>query len=112
MIGGLVGALEWLKDAKRCWLNENNCTIHIREADLHMKEINKVIYGHVGYRAIEEKRIRAKAIDDFAEKLRIACSENTCNVTINGMKNVDILTLDSVTEVIEDVAKRMKGVSE
>ncbi len=52
---------------------------------------------------------RTKAIDDFAEQLRIDCRANTCKVTINGMKNVDILTLDSAMDVITDVAKRMKG---
>lgn len=106
MIGGLVGALEWLKDAKRCWLNENNGVEYIKEAELHMKEINLAVDGYRGYRAIKEKEqeIRIKAISEFVEQLSVACSKNTFCTTINGMKNVEIMTLDSVTRTVYEEA--------
>ena len=56
-----------------------------------------------------EADIRAKAIEEFAEKLGEAFSEHSSEIEVEGMK-FDILTLDSVIEIMWDlVEEQLKG---
>ena len=48
------------------------------------------------------------AIDEFAEKLCDAFSEQYGEVTVNGIK-FDVLTLDGATEITWDIAEQLKG---
>ena len=57
---------------------------------------------------VTEAEIRAKAIEEFAEKLCDAFSEKYGEVTVNGIK-FDVLTLDGATEITWDVAEQLKG---
>ena len=57
---------------------------------------------------VTEAEIRNKVIDEFAEKLCDAFSENYGEVTVNGIK-FDVLTLDGATEITWDVAEQLKG---
>ncbi|MBQ8279511.1 MAG: hypothetical protein IJZ23_06995 [Roseburia sp.] len=56
-----------------------------------------------------KRTARAKAVDDFAEKLCEVCCENAYNTTINGIENVDILTVDSLMEIVMETAEQLKG---
>ena len=51
---------------------------------------------------------RAKTIDEFAEKLCDAISEQYTNVEVNGIK-FDVLTVDGITEIAWDLAEQLKG---
>lgn len=62
--------------------------------------------------ALNCAEIRAKAIEEFAEQFCAACCENTFHATINGIKNVEMMTLDGVTETIFEVAEKMNGGAE
>lgn len=50
----------------------------------------------------------AKAIEEFAEKLCDAISEQYANVEVNGIK-FDVLTVDGITEIAWDLAEQLKG---
>lgn len=48
----------------------------------------------------------AKAIEEFAEKLCDAISEQYANVEVNGIK-FDVLTVDGITEIAWDLADEL-----
>lgn len=56
-----------------------------------------------------DKQVRANAIDKFAEKLSEWCCDEAYMTTINGVPKVEILTIDGLTEMIFDLAERLKG---
>lgn len=72
------------------------------------------IYGHSKQEAIEqwnnrttEAEIRAKAIDEFAEKLSDAYSEHSTIIRLHGV-DFDILTVDGAIEIMWDLAEQLK----
>ena len=56
---------------------------------------------------VTEAEIRAKAIDEFAEKLGEEFSEKAGTIKVDGIQ-YDILTLDSVIEIMWDLAEQLK----
>lgn len=80
--------------------------LYNREAETY-EEAKKQTIEAWNNRATESK-IRAKAIDEFAEKLCDAFSEKYGKVIANGIM-FDILTLDGATEITWDVAEQLKG---
>lgn len=64
-----------------------------------MDELRKMLDQH-------DKEVRAKAIDDFVEKLLTDVESFTAEV--NGMR-ADLLTLDYLTEFVDEVVEEMKG---
>ena len=55
-----------------------------------------------------KKEVREKAIEEFAEKLCDAISEQYANVEVNGIK-FDVLTVDGITEIAWDLAEQLIG---
>ena len=55
-----------------------------------------------------EAEIRAKAISEFAEKLGEEFSEKAGTIKVDGIQ-YDILTLDSVIEIMWDLVEQLKG---
>lgn len=55
-----------------------------------------------------EAEIRAKAIDDFAEKLSAEYSENFTTLCSHGVK-FDVLAVDSAINIMLDLAEQLKG---
>lgn len=54
-----------------------------------------------------DKEIRNNAIDEFAEKLGTEFSEQCGEIKVEGI-TYDILTLDSVIEIMWDLAEQLK----
>jgi hypothetical protein len=70
--------------------------------DEEYKELIKKLDGH-------DREIRAKAIDEFAEKVCDRVSEWSERCTFPKGVTCDILTLDCVTDVVFEIAEEMKG---
>lgn len=51
---------------------------------------------------------RNKIVDEFAEKLCVACGENSMPVVYNGIK-ADFITLDMTMEIIMGIAQELKA---
>ena len=56
---------------------------------------------------VTEADIRAKAIDEFAERLCVELSEKAGVIKVHGV-DFDILTVDGATEILLDVAEQLK----
>lgn len=56
------------------------------------------------------RNARNKTINKFAEELINRCGEVSYTTSINNIPNVDILTLDTVIDVIKEIAEKMKEV--
>lgn len=56
---------------------------------------------------MSEAEIRAKAIDEFAEKLSDAYSEHSTIIRLHGV-DFDILTVDGAIEIMWDLAEQLK----
>ena len=54
-----------------------------------------------------ESEIRAKAIDEFAERLCVELSEKAGVIKVHGV-DFDILTVDGATEILLDLAEQLK----
>lgn len=54
-----------------------------------------------------DRELRASVIDEFAEKLGEAFSEKAGTIKVDGIQ-YDILTLDSVIEIMWDLADQLK----
>ena len=61
---------------------------------------------HFAPKINHEKEIRAKAIDEFVEKLNT--DVESFEAEVNGIR-ADLLTLDYFSEFVFDVAEQMKG---
>jgi len=56
-----------------------------------------------------EKEIRNKAIDEFAERICNACSAKSTGLYSSNGFIADIMTLDGITETVVKIAEHMKG---
>lgn len=52
---------------------------------------------------------RNKIVDEFAEKLCVACGEEAMTVIFENKIKADVLTLDGVMEIIMEIAEQLKA---